>query len=123
MKRALRSIALALALVLVAPVAVIATTGCATGATVQRKAFVTLSDVAEGARTGMLAFNSRYQAGLQTEAQRVQVLAAYAKYQKSMLLAESVAKDITQNANALQIANDAVAPLLDLIASLQKVAP
>jgi hypothetical protein len=91
--------------------------GCATGSTPARKAYTTLSDVDAAAKATMGVFNTQYQAGQRTEAQRTQVLAAYAKYQKAALLALTVAQDVTQSASALKIANDAVAPLLDLIAS------
>jgi hypothetical protein len=91
--------------------------GCATTATPARKAYTTLSDVDAAAKATMGVFNTQYQAGQRTEDQRTQVLAAYAKYQKAALLALTVAQDVTQSANALKIANDAIAPLLDLIAS------
>jgi hypothetical protein len=91
--------------------------GCASTATPARKAYTTLSDVDAAAKATMGVFNTQYQAGQRTEDQRTQVLAAYAKYQKAALLAATVAQDVTQSASALKIANDAIAPLLDLIAS------
>jgi hypothetical protein len=91
--------------------------GCA-GMSPQRVAYNTLDDVAVAVNQGMQAFNERYQAGLQTEAQRTQVLAAYATYQKGMAVAISVSKDATQKQNAVTIATDAAAPLLELIAQL-----
>lgn len=112
MNRKVRLTPLALVVVLLALSA-----GCASTATPARKAYTTLSDVDAAAKATMGVFNTQYQAGQRTEGQRTQVLAAYAKYQKAALLAMTVAQDVTQSANALKIANDAIAPLLDLIAS------
>lgn len=90
---------------------------CATNATPKRAAYTTISDVDAGVKAAMGAFNDRYQAGLQTEGQRTQVLAAYVIYQKAAHVAVSVGQDLGQPANGLQIANDAAGPLLNLIAS------
>ena|ERR1035437_326639 len=108
---------------LVVLIALALSAGCAHLATPARKAYTTLSDVDAAAKATMGVFNTQYQAGQRTEDQRTQVLAAYAKYQKAALLALTVAQDVTQSANALKIANDAVNPLLDLIGSFTKVTP
>jgi hypothetical protein len=116
MKRALRSIALALTLVLVAPVAVIATTGCATTATPARKSFTAISDAAAAVTTAMQVFNSQYQAGKATELQRTQVLKTYAIYQQSALAAVDAERN-GRSVDALLMVNNAALPLLDLLAS------
>lgn len=107
-----------LAVLSLAPAAIV-TTGCATNATAQRKAFTSIADVAEGVSAAMKAFNALYQSGTVGEDARTKVLDAYKIYQKGALLAVSVGKDLGQDANALKIATDAAWPLLDLIATIK----
>ena len=93
--------------------------GCATGATPARKGYTTISDVTAAATAVMKAFNERYQAGLQTEADRTKVLAGWAEFQSLMHAAEAVAKDPNRTADPLALANDAIANLVFLINSLK----
>jgi hypothetical protein len=92
--------------------------GCASNATPMRKIYVTISDATAGATAAMGAFNDRYQNGLQTEADRTKVLAYWADFQATAHAAETLAKDITQQASALTIASDAASKLIALIAAL-----
>ena len=96
----------------------VACMGCATGATPARKAFVSISDADAAVKAAMGAFNDRYQAGLQTEADRTKVLTGYAVYQTTANAAVTLAKDVTQQANALTVATDAANAVLALIAQL-----
>ena len=92
--------------------------GCKTTATPARKAYTTISDAVSGAQAAMGAFNDRYQSGLQTEADRTKALAYYADFQALARTAVTLSKDVTQQANALQIASDAAGNLLALLAQL-----
>lgn len=119
LRKARAALALMLLLGGVTLPAVFVSTGCATNATAQRKAYTSIADVAEGVNAAMKAFNALYQAGTVDEAARTKVLDAYKIYQKGALLAVSVGKDLGQDANALKIASDAAWPLLDLIATIK----
>jgi hypothetical protein len=92
--------------------------GCKTTATPARKAYTTISDAVSGAQAAMGAFNDRYQAGLATEAQRTKALGYYADFQAVARTAVTLSQDVTQQANALQIASDAANNLLALLAQL-----
>jgi pyruvate-formate lyase-activating enzyme len=119
LRRAAAALSVMLLLGSVVLPAIFVTTGCATNATAQRKAYTSIADVAEGVNAAMKAFNALYQAGTVDEAARTKVLDAYKIYQKGALLAVSVGKDLGQDANALKIATDAAWPLLDLIATIK----
>ena len=99
------------------------TSGCASGATPARKAYTTIDDAVTAVQAAMSAFNSRYQSGLQTEADRTKVLGYYADFQTTAALASKLAQDVTQQANALQIASDAAAKILQLIGQLVPSTP
>jgi rhamnose utilization protein RhaD (predicted bifunctional aldolase and dehydrogenase) len=92
--------------------------GCKSTATPARKAYTTISDAVSAAQQAMLAFNDRYQSGLATEAQRTKALGYYADFQAVARTAVTLSKDVTQQANALQIASDAASNLLALLAQL-----
>jgi rhamnose utilization protein RhaD (predicted bifunctional aldolase and dehydrogenase) len=92
--------------------------GCSSTATPARKAYTTISDAVSAAQQAMLAFNAQYQAGLATEAQRTKALGYYADFQATARTAVTLSKDVTQQANALQIASDAASNLLALLAQL-----
>ena len=92
--------------------------GCATHATTARKGFTTISDATAGATAAMKAFNERYQAGLQTEADRTLALQAWATFQTSARAAEAIAKDPNRTADPVAVASDAAAQLIAFIATL-----
>jgi rhamnose utilization protein RhaD (predicted bifunctional aldolase and dehydrogenase) len=92
--------------------------GCKSTATPARKAYTTISDAVSAAQQAMLTFNDRYQSGLATEAQRTKALGYYADFQAVARTAVTLSKDVTQQANALQIASDAASNLLALLAQL-----
>lgn len=98
---------------------VLVTVGCASNATPQRKAYTTIDDTVAAAMAGMKAFNERYQAGLQTEEDRTKVLAGWASFQSSIRFAEALAKDPNRASDPVALATDAVAQLLNLIATLK----
>jgi hypothetical protein len=99
--------------------ATVALLGCASGATPMRKTYTTLSDVATAATQAMKAFNDRYQNGLQTEEDRTKVLAGWKLFQDSMHVAESLAKIPGHESNPILVGSDALASLLELIATLK----
>jgi hypothetical protein len=106
---------LALFLVLFLPFALF---GCASGSTPARVAYNSIDGAVSGAQAAMSAFNERYQAGLQTEADRTKALTYYADFQATARLAATLAKDITQQQTALTIASDAAAKLIQLLAQV-----
>ncbi len=97
--------------------------GCKSTATPARKAYTTISDAVSGAQAAMGAFNSQYQLGLATEAQRTKALGYYADFQAVARTAVTLSQDVTQQANALQIASDAANNLLALLAQLLPASP
>ena len=107
MKRSLSPLALVVILALLSA-------GCASTATPARKSFTTMSDAAEAVKTGMQIFNQRYQAGLESETHREQVLATYAIYQKAALQAVADMK-AGRSVDALKLINEAALPLLNLL--------
>jgi hypothetical protein len=92
--------------------------GCATNATTARKGFTTISDATAGATAAMKAFNDRYQAGLQTEADRTLALGAWVAFQGLAHSAEVIAKDPNRTADPVAVASDAAAQLIAFIATL-----
>ena len=81
-----------------------------------RVVYNSISAAAEGVNTAMRTFNDLYQAGKATDAQRDQVLAAYAKYQAVALVAVKVAPGATApDANLLAVALDSAASVVELI--------
>lgn len=93
--------------------------GCASGATPARKTYTTISDTVAAGTAAMKVFNERYQAGLQTEADRTKVLAGWASFQSTIHFAEALAKDPNRVSDPVALASDAVAQLLNLIATLK----
>jgi len=96
---------------------------CSSTATPARKAYTTIDDAVTAAQQAMKGFNDQYQNGLATEAQRTKALAYYADFQATARMAVTLSKDVTQQASALQIASDAAANLLALLAQLLPPAP
>ena len=93
--------------------------GCASGSTPTRKAYTSISDAVAGVDAAMGAFNDRYQAGLQTEADRTKVLAAYAEFQSLVHAAEAIAKDPNRTSDPVALVSDAAINLAALITSLK----
>lgn len=92
--------------------------GCASGSTPMRKGYTTISDATAGAKAAMGAFNDRYQAGLQTEADRTLALQAWATFQAAVHVAETIAKDPNRTADPMAVASDAAAKLITFLAAL-----
>lgn len=92
--------------------------GCASTATPARKVFTTISDATAGATAAMDAFNDRYQAGLQTEADRTKALAYWADFQTAAHVAGLIAKDPARTADPVAVMSDAATRLIQLLAQL-----
>lgn len=112
--RILRSRIVSLLVVTALLMGVVAASGCKT-TTPARISYNTIDGAVEGVQTAMRAFNSRYQTGLQSEAERTKVLAAYDIFQASARLATVAARDVSQHQKAVTVAIDAAADLILLI--------
>jgi hypothetical protein len=83
-----------------------------------RKAYTTISDATAAATAVMQAFNERYQAGNQTEADRTLALQAWSAFQATAHVAELIAKDPNRTADPLAVISDAVAKLTTTVAAI-----
>lgn len=115
MNRHSRSFAVALVLTL-------AIIGCAS--TPDRIAFTSINGAVDGVQTALKVWNeTSYAPGVKVDpiawnAKRDRVESAYVKFQASAQLATTLAKDITQRANATKVASDAAAEVIALIQAL-----
>jgi len=103
--------------VLVVLVILNAAAGCKS--TADRIAYNTLDGAVSAVQAGMTGFNAYYQAGKATEEQRLQVLAAYKKFQASVNVAIDVAKLSTTGQIDMRAVSEAAGDLLALIATLK----
>lgn len=84
-----------------------------------RIAYTTLDDAVTGVQTGMLAFNSYYQAGMATEEQRTKVLDAYRKFQAVARAAVRIAPQATApDPDLVKVALNAASELVLMLRSL-----
>lgn len=90
--------------------------GCASSP--EKIAYTSLDAAVTAAQAGMRSFNDIYQAGKATEAQRQQVLAAYAKFQAAVSVAIDIARLSTSTID-MKLVNEAAADLITLIATLK----
>lgn len=94
--------------------------------TPQRIAYTSINAAVDAVQTGLKVWNEAYYIpGMKVDpvtwnANRDKVQASYVKFQASAQLATTLAQDVTQKANALQIVNDAAAPVIALLQSFGK---
>ena len=104
---------------IVAVVAILLIVSACSSAPPDRIVYNSLDGAVEGVQTAMRAFNDVYQAGKATEAQRGQVLAAYAKFQVAAAAAAKIAPGATApNADLLKVALDSAADIVTMIRGL-----
>ena len=91
-----------------------------------RIAYTSINAAVDGVQTALKAWNDVYYSpGVKVDpvkwnASRDQLNAAYVRFQASATLATTIAQDVTKQASAQQIINDAASQVLTLISVLEK---